>query len=57
MPLRLSEDDEPLKSFHVAAINLPSRDGEVTEAQIVYAPGVVDGEIGQGGRTLFTWSK
>ena len=57
MPLRLSEDDDPLKAFHVAAINLPARDGEVTEAQLVYAPGVVEGGVGADARTLFTWSK
>jgi len=57
MPLTLSEDDDPLKAFHVAAINLPARDGEVTTAELVYAPGVVESGIGADARTLFTRSK
>lgn len=56
MNLKLSEKDDPLKAFHVAAINLPARDGAVTHAQLLYTPNVLEKGIGDDAKVLCTWS-
>jgi hypothetical protein len=57
LDLKLSEDEDPLKAFHVGAINLPARDGEVTRAELLYTPDVVDQGVGPSAKVLYTWAE
>lgn len=57
LDLKLSEDDDPLKAFHVGAINLPARDGEVTRAELLYTPDVVKQGVGPDAKVLYTWAE
>jgi hypothetical protein len=57
LDLKLSPDDDPLKAFHVAAINLPARDGMVTRAELLYTPDVVASGITDQAKVLYTWAK
>jgi len=57
LDLKLSEDDDPLKTFNVGAINLPARDGEVTRAELLYTPDVVSRGIASDAKSLYVWSK
>lgn len=57
LDLKLSPDDDPHKHFHVAAINLPARDGNVTNVELLYAPNMLNDGIGPDARLLASWPK
>lgn len=57
MDLVLSSEDDPLKAFHVSAINLPSSDGEVTRAELLYCPDAIHQGTDEKPKVLYTWSK
>lgn len=57
LDLKLSPDDDPLKAFHVAAINLPAGDGPVTRAELLYTPEVIVNGVTDQAKVLYTWSE
>lgn len=57
MTAKVSPDDDPLTAFNVSAINLPARDGEVTKAELLYAPDVITKGLNANSKVLYTWNK
>ncbi len=52
----VSEKDDPLKTFHMFAINLPARDGKITHVDVLIANDVVTKGVGADAKVLYTWS-
>jgi len=53
----LSPRDDPkaAKSLFIGAVNLPARDGEVTQADLLYTPGVMGSGVGSAFKLLYSW--
>jgi len=54
--VRLSRDDDPMQTFNVSAINLPAGDGDITKAELLYAPDVIEKGITPEHTVLYTWN-
>jgi len=57
MKVRVSRDDDPMQTFHVSAINLPARDGDITQAELLFTPEVIAKGITPEHTVLYTWTK
>jgi hypothetical protein len=55
--LNVSADDDPLKAFHVDAINLPARDGEITRVDLLHTPNVMAKGLPADPKVLYRWKK
>lgn len=49
-------DPMNVNSFRMLAINLPARDGEVTQMELMDTPGVMGKGIGPEDKVLYRWS-
>jgi len=43
--------------FSVFAINMPARDGEVTQADLLYTPGIMRSGVAPACKVLYSWSR
>ena len=53
----LSPKDDPKawNSLCIVAVNLPARDGEVTQADLLYTPGVLRRGVSKDSKILYSW--
>jgi hypothetical protein len=48
-------DPKDAKTFEVFAINLPARDGEIMQADLLHTPGVMSKGLAPDAKVLFSW--
>jgi len=53
---KVSPDDDPLKAFTAAAINLPARGGQVTKAELLYCQDLISKGITEDAKVLYSWA-
>jgi len=51
----VNPDDDPLKTFNTAAINLAGRDGDISKLELIYCPGLMMKGITPDHTVLYTW--
>jgi len=52
---KISPDDDPMRAFPVAAINLPARDGDVTQVELLYCKDLIPNGLTPEHKILYTW--
>jgi len=46
-----------LRTFNVTAINLPARGGEITKAELLHCPNLIEDGITPASKVLYAWQK
>lgn len=59
LPVKMNPNADPAsrRSFHTTAVNLPARDGKVTQADLLYVPDVMADGLNSDVRRLSRWKR
>jgi hypothetical protein len=55
--LNPNDDPKAEKSLFIVAVNVPARDGEVTQADLLFTPGIIRSGVAPASKVLYRWSR